>query len=192
MSESQLPLTLNGEQSSLTPEQMQAMWRFLRNFGNASLYLVLLPGFIVLITGLLGLITGEWIYWPDLGFRGAAITGVLALVYFLILIVIIWNRTGLKWYLLGENSFAMNLFVFVPVWLLYTGIVPLEVRFSLTGLVALFATALLLTFIHKRLERAWRPHLYQERRRYADYWPELGHLSFADVLFLRIPVIKVK
>jgi hypothetical protein len=175
----------------LSDEQLKARWRFLKNFYNASLYLVLLSAFIILFTAFLDFVNHQLASWLYIGLTGVAITGTLAILYITALITIIWKRTGLKWYVIGENLQGLNLLVLALFWFIYFVVLPLEVRYSTVAIVlALVGIGTLNWALRRLFGQQVRLRVQIERDRYAAHWLMLGQLSFADVLFLRIPAAK--
>jgi hypothetical protein len=186
--------TLSPVDLSLTDEQARAMSRFMKNLGKASLYLVLLAGFILIIAGLADLITGGWpprVLW-NAGFPGATIVSLLAMLYFMTLVTIIWKRTGLKWYLVGENLIGFYLMFAAAMFLLYRLISWIDVTFWSMGYeVFVVGTLVVLWFSRTSVAQRLKRQRGIEQQRYAAHWPTLGALSFTDVFLLRIPIIRL-
>jgi hypothetical protein len=191
MAETQMHVSAVDNYPPLSDEQAKARWRFLKNFYNASLYLVLLSAFIILFTALLDFVNHQLASWLYIGLTGVAVTGTLAVLYITALITIIWKRTGLKWYVIGENLQGLNLLVLALFWFIYFVVLPLEVRYSTVAIVlALVGIGMLNWALRRLFGQQVRLRFQIERDRYAEHWLTLGQLSFADVLFLRIPAAK--
>ncbi len=178
------------EYSSPTAEQLQARWRFVKNVYNASLYLFLLASFVLLISVFLNLIMGKS-DWFTYGLTAIVFIAALAIVYDLTLVTVIWKRTGLKWYLAGENLGMFNLLPILVAYIFFFAILPSELRSPMIAMPIVIAVFALFWWPFRRLfAPGVTRQLIAERSRYAQHWLVLGQLSFADVLFLRIPTIK--
>jgi hypothetical protein len=177
----------------LTQEQSKAMARFLKNYYNASLYLVLLAMFILLITVVLDWATHNFMLWIAEGMIGASIVSIVAALYFVALVTVIWRRTGLKWYVVGENLQGLGAGILVIISLFYYFVLPLELRYSVVTFFFLLMVAIMLPrVLQSVLAQRLKQYVLTERHEFGQHWITLGTLSFADVLFLRIPTIKSK
>jgi hypothetical protein len=177
----------------LTQEQSKAMARFLKNYYNASLYLVLLAMFILLITVMLDWVTHKFMFWMADGVIGATIVSIVAVAYFFALVTVIWRRTGLKWYVVGENLQGFGIGAVAVVLLIYYGVLPLELRYSPIPFFFLLMAAILFRWaLQSALSQRLKQRVMDERHEFSQHWIMLGRLSFADVLFLRIPSIRPK
>lgn len=116
---------------------------------------------------------------------------IIMAAYPLVLMVLIWARTGLFWHLLNAYAVWIGIiFILLVLLIALLNIVDVlqsdllaagKSNYDLLGLVIVLP---LFAFAFKSSTRA-RAEL--ERAQYGDHWLTLGAISFFDVLLLRLP-----
>ncbi len=169
--------------------QVQNRQAFLKNLGNALLFLLLIPLHVLVIAAGLVLLTHRDIWLTQVVFPGVGLVLFLMLVYSFLIVTLIWRRTGLIWYLLDsdqrELSAFLNVVCLLAVWL----VMWLVVREFEIGKMMIFLLIAFGAFLLSR--KLWGKKVMQhtklERDGNSQLWQALGPVLPWKILLLRIP-----
>jgi hypothetical protein len=157
-------------------------------------FLLLIPVHVFLIAGILTLITRDEAHWLfQVGFLGTVIMLFLALVYAFIIVILIWRRTGLIWYLFdsdqrGLQAILTTVYVLVVLVVMWLVVRKFEVDKVALFLLIVYGASLLLLFLSKKLwGRAVIQRVMKERDKNDSLWQALKQVSVRGILLMRIP-----
>ncbi|CAG0933708.1 hypothetical protein TFLX_03187 [Thermoflexales bacterium] len=110
--------------------------------------------------------------------------------YFLLILLVMWRRTGLWWHFLNDHPgwviFPVTM-VSLGWWFVVTWDPALYPPQWLSALFILFLIAVLSIVLHQRLKSWAQSRAELERAQYGDHWIRLAEVSLRDIAFLRIP-----